>query len=142
MVVFAVDISRRMMELRRTSLQCGRRTLQSQQCNSINGMARLTSRQGHLQRSGSELCWELCDDSGIWIEEFASLKHRVHNNRQLARHGYGSSFEADPRPWLTGLLARRPTKVAAIALANKIARMAWAMMARGERYKEPIALAA
>jgi transposase len=46
------------------------------------------------------------------------------------------------RPWLTALLARRPTKVAAIALANKIARMAWAMMARGERYKEPLALAA
>jgi transposase len=46
------------------------------------------------------------------------------------------------RPWLTSLLARRPTKVAAIALANKIARMAWAMMAKGERYKEPVALAA
>jgi len=45
------------------------------------------------------------------------------------------------RPWLTALLARRPTKVAAIALANKIARMVWAMMARGERYKEPVALA-
>ena len=45
------------------------------------------------------------------------------------------------RPWLTALLARRPTKVAAIALANKIARMVWAMMARGERYKEPFALA-
>ena len=37
------------------------------------------------------------------------------------------------RPWLTALLARRPTKVAAIALANKVARMAWALMARGER---------
>jgi transposase len=46
------------------------------------------------------------------------------------------------RPWLTALLARRPTKVAAIALANKIARMVWAMMAKGERYKEPAALAA
>src|SRR6202142_930153 len=46
------------------------------------------------------------------------------------------------RPWLSALLVRRPTKVAAIALANKIARMAWAMMARGERYKEPVALAA
>ena len=36
------------------------------------------------------------------------------------------------RRWLTALLGRRPTKVAAIALANKIARMAWAMMAKGE----------
>lgn len=45
------------------------------------------------------------------------------------------------RPWLTALLARRPTKVAAIALANKMARMAWAMMAKGEQYKEPAALA-
>jgi transposase len=40
------------------------------------------------------------------------------------------------------LLARRPTKVAAIALANKLARMAWAMMARNEHYKEPAALTA
>ncbi len=46
------------------------------------------------------------------------------------------------RPWLAALLSRRPTKVAAIALANKFARMAWAMMANGERYKEPAALAA
>src|SRR5215471_7114847 len=46
------------------------------------------------------------------------------------------------RPWLTGLLARRPTKVAAIALANKLARMAWAMMARNECYREPAALTA
>jgi transposase len=46
------------------------------------------------------------------------------------------------RPWLTALLARRPPKVAAIALANKIARMAWALMAKGEHYKEPAALAA
>jgi len=45
------------------------------------------------------------------------------------------------RPWLTGLLERRPTKVAAIALANKLARMAWAMMAKGESCREPVALA-
>jgi transposase len=39
------------------------------------------------------------------------------------------------RPWLTALLARRPTKVAAVALANKIARMVWAMMAKSEHYR-------
>src|SRR3974390_1335782 len=60
----------------------------------------------------------------------------------LAVIRYAKIHGTDHRPWLTGLLARRPTKVAAIALANKIARMAWAMMARGERYREPAALAA
>jgi transposase len=60
----------------------------------------------------------------------------------LAVIRYAKIHGTGHRPWLTGLLARRPTKVAAIALANKIARMAWAMMARGERYREPVALAA
>ena len=41
------------------------------------------------------------------------------------------------RLWLGRLMGRRPTKVAAVALANKIARMAWAMMVRGERFREP-----
>ena len=41
------------------------------------------------------------------------------------------------RVWLARLMDRRPIKVAAVALANKIARMAWAMMVRGERFNEP-----
>ncbi len=60
----------------------------------------------------------------------------------LAVIRYAKIHGTDHSPWLTRLLARHPTKVAAIALANKLARMAWAMMARNERYKEPAALAA
>lgn len=40
-----------------------------------------------------------------------------------------------PMPWLVGLLARKPPKLAAIALANKLARIAWALLARGTRYR-------
>jgi transposase len=60
----------------------------------------------------------------------------------LAVIRYAKIHGTKHRPWLTALLARRPTKIAAIALANKIARIAWAMMAKGERYKQPVALAA
>jgi transposase len=41
------------------------------------------------------------------------------------------------RAWLLALMGRRATKIAAIALANKIARTAWAMMAHGTCYQEP-----
>src|SRR4029078_3708794 len=41
------------------------------------------------------------------------------------------------RLWLPRIIERRPVKVAAVSLANKIARMAWAMMVHGERFKEP-----
>jgi transposase len=40
-------------------------------------------------------------------------------------------------PWVTRLLARRPFKVVAIALANKMARVAWALVAKGGTYRIP-----
>ena len=43
-----------------------------------------------------------------------------------------SPVKADP--WLVGLLARLPFKQAAIALANKTARIIWALLARGGTY--------
>jgi transposase len=40
-------------------------------------------------------------------------------------------------PWLAGLLKRRPFNVAVVALANKLARIVWAVMVRGEDYRKP-----
>lgn len=42
------------------------------------------------------------------------------------------------KPWLIKLLSRRHPRIAAVALANKIGRIAWALMVRGERYREPV----
>ena len=43
----------------------------------------------------------------------------------------------DKYPWVTAMLARRPAKVVAVALANKMARIAWAILAKGETYRAP-----
>jgi len=43
-------------------------------------------------------------------------------------------------PWLMGLLARKAKKVAALALANKMARIIWAMMVSGETYRRTTAV--
>jgi len=45
-------------------------------------------------------------------------------------------------PWLTQLLARKPFKVVAVALANKMARIAWALLAKGGTYQAPLLAAA
>jgi len=45
-------------------------------------------------------------------------------------------------PWFARLLARKPPKLAAVALANKMARIAWVILARGESYRAPAAEAA
>lgn len=41
----------------------------------------------------------------------------------------------DRHPWIMKLLAKKPAKVVAVALANKIARIAWAILAKGGSYR-------
>ena len=41
--------------------------------------------------------------------------------------------------WLGRMLIRKPRMVVAIALANKMARMIWAMLTKGEDYRDPMA---
>jgi transposase len=87
--------------------------------NSSGGRERL----GNITKQGDRYLRSLFCAGALAVIRYA----KIHGSRH--------------RPWLAKLLERRPTKVAAIALANKIARMAWAMMAKGERYREPVALA-
>jgi transposase len=44
----------------------------------------------------------------------------------------------DKNPWVVAMLGRRPAKVVAVALANKMARIAWAILAKGDTYRAPV----
>lgn len=44
--------------------------------------------------------------------------------------------------WLARMLARKPKMLVAVALANRMARMAWAMLRKGEDYRDPAMAAA
>jgi transposase len=82
--------------------------------NSSGGKERL----GSLSRAGNRYLRQM-----LVVGAMAVIRH-------AERHG-------TKRAWLLQLLARRATKVAAVALANKTARMVWALMTSGERYREP-----
>ena len=82
--------------------------------NSSGGKERL----GGISRAGNRYLRQM-----LVVGAMAVIRH-------AERHG-------TKRAWLLQLLARRATKVAAVALANKTARMVWALMTSGERYREP-----
>jgi len=44
-----------------------------------------------------------------------------------------------PMPWLVKLMERKPAKLVAVALANKIARIAWKLMVSGQVYEATLA---
>jgi len=53
----------------------------------------------------------------------------------VIRHGRKTNFAT--RPWLADLVHRKPPKVVAVALANRTARTAWALLANGGIYQSP-----
>src|SRR3954447_24583813 len=83
--------------------------------NSSGGKERL----GGISRAGNRYLRQM-----LVVGAMAVIRH-------AQRHG-------TKRAWLLQLLARRATKVAAVAVANKTARMVWALMTSGERYREPV----
>jgi transposase len=59
----------------------------------------------------------------------------MHGARSLVRVAAGR--EHQPWAWINGLCGRRPFNVVVAAVANKLARMIWAMLSRGETYRAP-----
>lgn len=82
--------------------------------NSSGGKERL----GGISRAGNQYLRQM-----LVVGSMAVIRH-------AERHG-------TKRPWLIELMKRRAKKVAAVALANKTARMVWALMTSGEHYREP-----
>ena len=60
----------------------------------------------------------------------------AHAVLKRARH------QPEKYPWVTRLLERKPFTVVAVAVANKMARVAWALLARGGSYRAPALAAA
>ena len=74
-------------------------------------------RLGGISRAGDERLRQL-----LVLEATAVIQH--------AKPGRPAASQ-----WLLNLLSRKPRKLAAVALANKMARIVWAMMASGEAYR-------
>src|ERR1700694_3922431 len=89
----------------------------------------------------------LGDQNGLVASKFVTSRSRGkpddHNDSahillivgmtSLVRRAKYNPGKIDPR--LADLLARKPTRVATVAMANKTARVIWAIMARGETYR-------
>lgn len=60
------------------------------------------------------------------------------NSVIIKRHVHAA---ARPGTWLAGMLSRKPPMLVRVALANKMARIVWALMAKGQDYRAPAATA-
>jgi transposase len=81
------------------------------------------------QHSSGERVWQ----GGISKRGPGYLRRLLVQGARSLLHWAGGRTSAH-RPWLDGLRERRPGNVVTVALANKTARIAWAVMARGEPF--------
>jgi transposase len=84
-------------------------------------------RLGGISRAGDERLRQL-----LVLGATAVIQHA---KPRVASAGEPPTRRPAPSPWLLNLLSRKPRKLAAVALANKTARIVWAMMTRGEAYR-------
>jgi len=61
----------------------------------------------------------------------AAKRRAFQSSRPLTANGKSKSALS---PWLGQLLKRKPAKLVAVALANKLARIAWKLMVTGQSY--------
>ena len=59
----------------------------------------------------------------------------MHGARSLVRLAAGR--DRQPWTWINSLLGRRPFNVVVAAVANKLARIIWVLLSRGETYRVP-----
>jgi transposase len=82
------------------------------------------TRLGAITRAGDE-AWR-----SVLVVGATAVIQQVRRGKACSRQKTGGR----PSPWLVELLKRKPPKLAAVALANKMARIAWKLMVSGEHY--------
>jgi transposase len=86
------------------------------------------SHRGRIPRAAKRVCWASRKPSDGYLRRLLVL-----GATSLLRSLEGKTTRL--ALWAQTLLARRPKKVVIVALANKLARIAWAIMAKGEAYR-------
>ena len=96
---------------------------------------------------------EACGTSHHWARELVKPGHDVRlmppaNVKPYVKRGKTDANDAEAiceavkpesvDPYVANLLARKPVRVATVAMANKAARTAWAIMVRAGTYRAPV----